>query len=95
MKQIIWSSDYYIDDEARAEYEKSQREFLGNEDYAVTDRQWAEVVDGYLSDERMNLDKVVDGIIIAFADLGLWNGRRQGFKILGSNVRGTTVRDGG
>lgn len=87
MKQIIWSSDYYINDEARTEYENAMRELLEDEDYSVSDRQWAEVVDGYLSDERMNLDKPIDGIIVAFADLGLWNGRRQGFKILGSTIK--------
>lgn len=87
-KQIIWSSDYYMNDEAREEYENSQREILDDEDYTVSDRHWADVVDGYLGDERMNLDKQVDGIIIAFADLGLWNGRRQGYKILGHNVNG-------
>ena len=87
MKQIIWSSDYYINDEAQTEYENAMRELLEDEDYSVSDRQWAEVVDGYLSDERMNLDKPVDGIIVAFADLGLWNGRRQGFKILGSTIK--------
>lgn len=85
-KQIIWSSDYYMNDEAREEYENSQREILDDEDYTVSDRHWADVVDGYLGDERMNLDKQVDGIIIAFADLGLWNGRRQGYKILGSII---------
>lgn len=85
-KQIIWSSDYYMNDEAREEYENSQREILDDEDYTVSDHHWADVVDGYLGDERMNLDKQVDGIIIAFADLGLWNGRRQGYKILGSII---------
>lgn len=86
MKQIIWTSEYYINDEAREEYQNSQRELLDDEEYSVSDRQWAEVVDGYLSDERMNLNKQVDGIIVAFADIGLWNGRRQGYKILGSTI---------
>lgn len=85
-KQIIWSSDYYINDNAREEYENSYRELCDDDGYRMSDRQWAEVVDGYLSDERMNLDQTVDGIIIAFADLGLWQGRRQGYKILGSKI---------
>ena len=66
MKQIIWSNDSRIDDEAREYYQESQRE--------------------YLEDERFNLDKEVDGVIIAFGDLGLWRGRRQGYQILGSNI---------
>lgn len=85
-KQIIWSSDYYINDEAREEYENSYRGLCEDDGYMMSDRQWAEVVDGYLSDERMNLDQTVDGIIIAFADLGLWQGRRQGCKILDSKI---------
>lgn len=40
----------------------------------------------YLSDERMNLNKSLDNYVIAFADLGLWNGRKPGYKILGSNL---------
>lgn len=85
-KLIIWTSETYLDDDAREEYEQYKREALDDEDYCVTDREWAEVVDGYLADERMNLDKEVEGVIIAFADVGRWNGRRQAYKILGSTI---------
>ena len=85
-KLIIWTSDTYLDDDAREEYQQYQREILENEEYCVTDHEWAEVVDGYLADERMNLDKEVEGVIIAFADVGRWNGRRQGYRILGSTI---------
>lgn len=88
MKQIIWSSEYFFDDKAREEYESSQRGILDNEDYDVSDAEWAEVVNGNLSDERMNLDKRIDGVVMAFADLGFWNGRRLGYKILGHNING-------
>lgn len=40
----------------------------------------------YLDDERCNLNKRVDGRILVIADLGLWNGRRQGYKILGNTI---------
>ena len=73
-KLIIWTSDTYLDDDAREEYQQYQREILENEEYCVTDHEWAEVVDGYLADERMNLDKEVEGVIIAFAGVGTWNG---------------------
>ena len=39
-------------------------------------------------DERQNLNKDVNGVIIAFGDLGLWNGRKQGYQILGDNIAG-------
>lgn len=88
MKQIIWSSEYLFDDKAREEYENSQRDILDDEEYDVSDVEWAEVVNSNLSDERMNLDKRIDGVVMAFADLGLWDGRRQGYKILGHNING-------
>lgn len=88
MKQTIWSSDYLFDDKAREDYENSQRDILDDDDYEVSDAEWADVVNDFLSDERMNLDKQIDGIVIAFADLGLWDGRRQGYKILGHNING-------
>lgn len=40
-----------------------------------------------LDDERCNLDEDVDGVIVAFADLGLWDGRHQGSRIEGTNVK--------
>lgn len=88
MKQIIWTSESYLDDKARKEYEKSQRNIFDDEDFNVSDTEWAEAVNERLSDERINLDKQIDGVVIAFADLGLWNGRRQGYKILGHNING-------
>ena len=87
MRQIIWSSEAYLDEEARAEYEAQQREFLKDEGFKDSDTEWAEVVNASLSDERSNLNKPVNGIIIAFADLGLWKGRRQAYRILGRKVR--------
>ena len=33
----------------------------------------------YLEDERINLDKKM--VVIALADIGRWNGRKQGYKI--------------
>lgn len=52
----------------------------------VSDEEWSEVVDSWLCDQRHNLNKRVDGVIVAFGDLGLWHGRRQGYQILGSKV---------
>lgn len=86
MKQIIWTSEAFLDEEARSDYENSRREYLEDEGYKVSDREWEEIVNDSLSDERTNLDKIVDGVIIAFADIGLWRGRRQGYKIFGQNI---------
>ena len=40
----------------------------------------------YLEDERVNLDIPVPEGIIAIADLGLWNGKRMGYKEVGHNI---------
>lgn len=51
-------------------------------DYAQDD------VSNWLEDERANLDIDIGADIIVFADLGLWNGRRTGYKTLKSrNLR--------
>lgn len=76
-KKMIWSSEMLYDDEARENYLENMRAITENKDYQLTDEEWADEVYLDLSDERGNLDKKVNGIIIAFADLGLWQGRRQ------------------
>ena len=86
MKQIIWSNDSYFDDKAREYYQDCQREYLEDDGYTVSDEEWGEEVYSWLDAERMNLNVQVDGVIIAFGDLGLWRGRRQGYQILGSNL---------
>lgn len=45
-----------------------------------------ETLEQYLDDERMNLDIPTEGRILVIADLGLWDGRKQGYQILGKNV---------
>ena len=43
--------------------------------------------DMYLEDERMNLDKEVDGVIVCLARVGTWMGTRDGYKECGDNVK--------
>lgn len=40
----------------------------------------------YFEDEYVNLNQEIDGRILVVADLGFWNGRKQGYKILNRNV---------
>ena len=86
MKQLIWTSEDYFNDDARMGYQNLCRENYENGNYNVSDKEWAEVVSMELEDERSNLDINVDGVIVAFANLGLWNGRKQGYAILGNNI---------
>ena len=88
MKQIIWSSDALLDETAREYYQNFKREELDDDAYKVSDEEWSDEVYNELGDERQNLNKDVNGVIIAFGDLGLWNGRKQGYQILGDNIAG-------
>lgn len=45
-----------------------------------------ELNSNYLEDERMNLNLQTEGKIICIADVGLWNGRRKGYKLYGYNI---------
>ncbi len=47
----------------------------------------SEELDIQLEDERINLDIELNTRIVAIADIGRWNGRFQGYKIVGHNVR--------
>ena len=82
-KHIIWSNrNLDIND---------WKDFLEEEYPEVTDKyeQYNLIEDmnmEYLGDERCNLSKKVDGRILVIADLGLWYGRKQGYKILGSTI---------
>lgn len=40
----------------------------------------------FFADERVNLNKVLSNPIFCIADLGLWNGRHSGYKVLSRNL---------
>lgn len=83
MKKIIWSNlNTNIND---------WKEFLDEEYPEITNEyeQYSlisELENEMLDDERVNLDVKTDGRIIAIGDIGRWNGRVQGYKILGNNI---------
>lgn len=62
MKQIIWSRENRLDDEARECYQNFQRESQNDDSYIVNDEEWANEVYGYLDDERQNLNNHIDGL---------------------------------
>jgi hypothetical protein len=79
-KRIIWSNDEYD------EWEKSLLED-GEDAEDLTYERYYDDCEVWLDDERCNLNKEVDGYIVAFASLGLWNGRVNGAKMVGTKVR--------
>lgn len=81
--RTIWNSEINLEDW------KEWIEAMHPESINYEDKQYKLIVKEnkwMLDDEVANLDKYLDNKIIIIADLGLWNGRKQGCKLLGSNL---------
>ena len=79
----IWSNEYDVIENLEKEIRENPDDFVAG--YSKGDDFWAIAVqlnDDYLDDERANLNIEVGEEIIIIADLGLWDGRRQGYKLL-------------
>ena len=83
-KHLIWS-DYNLDyEDWRADLEAEYPELSEDERMALMH----EINSDYLDDERVNLNIQLDKPILIIADLGLWHGRRMGYKEIESgNIR--------
>ena len=84
-KYIIWQNIHTDYEGMREDYQEchdlSDEEMEEVTDYDIS--MWAsENNDMYLDDERINLDIHLNNEIIVIADLGLWYGRRCGYKII-------------
>lgn len=83
-KYIIWQN-YNIDLEEE-DYKDFLKEYYPDvtseeEKYYIIE----ELNSQYFEDERVNLNILLDDDIIILADIGLWDGRRRGYKELHSN----------
>ena len=92
MKKTIWKSyGMYSLKELEVE-EQDVKEFLSEiypeieqTDETITDKIY-DNIDRWFDDETENLHKPLEGRILAIASMGLWNGRRTGYKILDNNL---------
>ena len=79
----IWSNEYDVIENLEKEIRENPDDFVAgyskNDDFLAIAYQ---LNDDYLDDERVNLNIDVGEEIVVIADLGLWNGRRQGYKLL-------------
>ena len=96
-KHVIWSN---LNLEL-AEWEDGLREHyeinnLSYDNYDEDDHYntMCELNNMYLDDERMNLNKNLSRTIIIIADLGLWHGRRTGYKLINSGNISDCLSDG-
>lgn len=97
-KHIIWSNTNLDIEDWRDGYkEYLEMNEMDDEDpddeHAIYEWMWK--TNGYyLDDERANLNKKVDGRILIIGDLGRWNGRVSGYKIIESrNIRDILYTD--
>ena len=89
-KHIIWSN-YFLDyDDWKADLEELYPDLSEDERISLM----YEINNDYLSDERINLNIQLDRPILVIGDLGLWNGRRSGYKEIESgNIRDCLYAD--
>lgn len=77
-KRIVWSDiDLRLEDWITDLAEEHPG--LGRDKYEYM---MYEINNGYLDDEKVNLNIPVGGDILVIADLGLWNGRHSGYRVI-------------
>lgn len=81
--RTIWNSNVNLDD--YEDYiQEEHPEAMWDDDFK---RELIEDLNlTYLDDEKCNLNKPLENKIIIIADLGFWDGRRLGYKIVNSNL---------
>ncbi len=85
--RVIWTNNDYSEWEACMLEDYPDEASREEEGIEITYERYMEERNDDIWDERGNLDVEVDGIIVAFADLGLWDGRHNGAKRFGSKVK--------
>lgn len=88
-RHIIWT-DYLDYDDWKKDLEEQYPELSEDERVSLM----YELNGDYLDDERCNLDIQLSRPILVVGDLGLWNGRRMGYKEIESgNIRDCLYSD--
>ena len=88
-KRIIWSNIDLNPEDWKEDYEECAICNGWDEDTSDPDNLYKYMMDTnmmYLDDERTILNRQLNGRILIIADLGLWNGRKQGYKIIEGNI---------
>ena len=76
-EDIMWGDSHCICDDCKSKDCKHCSDFYNR---------CSELNSEYLDDCIRNLDIPLGNSVIAFAELGLWNGKKSGYKILKNNV---------
>ena len=93
MKRIIWSNALDLSAEGLESIRTQFQEVREKSDEEMKDTPVSELIEfasdeasRWLCDETANLNVPLDHPILVVADLGLWDGHHQGYRVLGSNV---------
>ena len=91
-RHVIWSNVHLDLDDWRGFLTESYPE-LSNDENKLYEKMY-ELNAEYLDDERRNLDIQFSQPILVIGDLGFWNGRAQGYKMVNSgNIRDCLYSD--
>ena len=96
MKHIIFNSDSTEFDFDETKKEISEINEMPVEDIS-DEAVWDYIgnsIDNWYEDERANLNKELDNFVICIADLGLWNGRKSGYRLLNRNLNSILNHNG-
>lgn len=85
-RHIIFDALDIYNDEVRDSVRADMAECMDVSPSEISDNDVDECILDGLSDEECNLNKQVDGVLVAYADLGLWDGRHMGARVLGDNL---------
>lgn len=85
--RVIWTNNDYDEWKRCMEEDYPNGIDEDGEEIDLSYEHYHEDCDTFLWDERANLDVTVKGVIVCFADLGLWDGHHNGAKTFGDNVK--------
>lgn len=91
MKRIIWDSQPELSKEDISSIRADMKEMAVDNAEELTDDEVEtyflnNINPDYFDCERDNLDLTLPGKVIAIADIGRWNGRRSGYRIMENNL---------
>lgn len=85
--RVIWCNDDYDEWERCMLIDYPDEESREEEGIEINYERYHADCDQYLYDERANLDVEVDGVIVAFGVLGLWDGNHNAACTFGNKVK--------
>ena len=85
--RVIWTNDDYPEWEKAMLIDYPDEASREEEGIEINYERYCEDCDIFLNDERANLDVEVDGWIVAFGVLGLWDGKHNAACTFGNRVK--------